>query len=230
MAANERPAQAIPTLEQGPVLRDRVYETLEDLIVRRVLQPGERLLEIELANQLGVSRNPVREAMTMLARAGWIDIHARSGAYVHAPTLDEINDFFEMRTLLESFAAERAASRVTAEQLDLLEEIWREGVAAVEAADVQAIVSANSAFHDHISEWSGNGMLHESLSLMKKRVRWYFSTVADVRGMASWNEHRRIIDALRARDPAHAATLMRAHTIATADMYRSRAADEAASA
>jgi DNA-binding GntR family transcriptional regulator len=230
MAANDQLSQSIPPLEQGPVLRDRVYQTLEDLIVRRVLQPGERLLENELATQLGVSRNPVREAMTMLARAGWIDIHPRTGAYVHAPTPDEIDDFFEMRTLLESFAAERAATRIIAEQLDILEEIWREGVAAVEAKNVQGIVSANAAFHDRISEWSGNAMLRDNLSMMKKRVRWYFSSVADVRGMASWDEHRRIIDALRARDPAHASTLMRAHTIATADMYRSRAAAEAATA
>lgn len=229
MAANERVAPAIPMIEHGPVLRDRVYEVLEDLIVRRVLQPGERLLEIELANQFGVSRNPVREAMTMLARAGWIDIHPRTGAYVHDPTPGEIDDFFEMRTLLESFAAERAAGRVTAEQLDSLEDIWREGVEAVKAGDVQGIVSANSAFHDRISEWSGNAMLRDTLAMMKKRVRWYFSSVADIRGMASWDEHRRIIDALRARDPAHAATLMRAHTIATADMYRRRAAAEPAS-
>jgi DNA-binding GntR family transcriptional regulator len=114
---------------------------------------------------------------------------------------------------------------VTGEQLDVLEEIWHDGIAAVQADDIHGIVSANSAFHDRISEWSGNALLHEHLSMMKKRVRWCFSKVADVRGMASWNEHRRIIDALRARDPAHAATLMRAHTIATADVYRSRAAD-----
>ena len=230
MTANETAAQSIPTLQQEPVLRERVYSTLEDLIVRRVLKPGERLLENELAAQLGVSRNPVREALTMLARTGWVDIHPRTGAYVHAPTADEIDDFFDMRTLLESYAAERAATRVTTEQLDILEAIWREGVAAVEAGDVEGIVSANSSFHDRISEWSGNGMLHSTLSMMKKRVRWYFSSVADVRGMASWDEHRRIIDALRARDGAHASTLMRAHTIATADMYRSRAATDAASA
>ena len=228
MSTDSFDQQSIPVIKQAPVLRDRVYDTLEDLIVRRVLQPGERLLEIDLANQLGVSRNPVREALTMLARAGWVDIHPRTGAYVHSPTPDEIDDFFEMRTLLESFAAQRAATRITAEQLDVLEEIWSEGVAAVEAADIPRIVSANAAFHDRISEWSGNGLLHTNLSVMKKRVRWYFSTVADVRGMASWNEHRRIIDALRARDPDHAATLMRAHTLATADAYRSRAAAEAA--
>ena len=230
MTSKDPSPRLIPTIEQGPVLRDRVYATVEDLIVRRVLKPGERLLEVELANQLGVSRNPVREAMTMLARAGWIDIHPRTGAYVHDPTPDEIDDFFEMRTLLESFAAERAATRVTGEQLDELEEIWRVGVAAVEAGDVQGIVSANAAFHDRISQWSANALLHASLSMMKKRVRWYFSSVADIRGMASWNEHRRIIDALRARDPGHASTLMRAHTIATADMYRSRAAADAATA
>ncbi|MGE2832629.1 GntR family transcriptional regulator [Mycobacterium sp. SMC-4] len=227
---NESGAKAIPTIQQEPVLRDRVYATLEDLIVRRVLAPGERLLENELAAQLGVSRNPVREALTMLARAGWVDIHPRNGAYVHAPTSDEIDDFFDMRTLLESYAAERAATRVTGDQLDILEEIWREGVAAVEAGDIQGVVSANSSFHSRISEWSGNAMLHSTLSLMKKRVRWYFSSVADVRGMASWNEHRRIIDALRARDSAHASTLMRAHTIATAEMYRSRATADAATA
>ncbi|CAN3127204.1 GntR family transcriptional regulator [Mycobacterium sp. smrl_JER01] len=230
MALDDSAAGSIPTIHQEPVLRERVYATLEDLIVRRVLQPGERLLENELAAQLGVSRNPVREALTMLARTGWVDIHPRTGAYVHAPTPDEIDDFFDMRTLLESYAAERAATRVTSEQLDILEGIWCQGVAAVESADVQGIVSANSAFHDRISEWSGNGMLHSTLSVMKKRVRWYFSSVADIRGMASWDEHRRIIDALRARDGAHASTLMRAHTIATADMYRNRAASEAASA
>jgi len=214
----------IPTIQHAPVLRDQVYSTLEDLIVRRVLKPGERLLETELAAQLGVSRNPVREALTMLARTGWVDIHPRTGAFVHEPTPDEIRDFFDMRTLLESYAAERAATRVTADQLEILEEIWREGVKAVEAGDLETIVSANASFHDRIAEWSGNAMLHSTLSMMKRRVRWYFSSVADARGMASWDEHRRIIDALRARDAAHAATLMRAHTIATAEMYLSRSA------
>lgn len=195
--------------------------------MRRVLLPGERLFEVELAEQLGVSRNPVREALTMLAREGWVDFRPRSGTYVHESSPKEIDDFFEMRALLEGYAAELAAIRIRAEDVVALRDHWRDGVDAVERQDLDATVAANSAFHARIHEVADNGVLQESLTRMKKRVHWYFATVATQRGMASWDEHLRIIDALERHDRTAAATLMRAHTNATADLYRLQRASRA---
>jgi DNA-binding GntR family transcriptional regulator len=209
----------VPLIEQSPVLRDRVHETLEDLIVRRVLKPGERLLESDLAAQLGVSRNPLREAMTMLHRDGWIDIHPRTGAYVHEPSAKEIDDFFEMRALLESFATERAARSLDEADLLALDQSCEDGVNAARSGDVQGMAAANAAFHDRIVDRCGNTMLRDLLMMMRKRVQWYFASVPEPR---SWDEHRQIIAAFRSGDTATAARMMHEHTIATAEKYRER--------
>src|SRR5688572_17864341 len=104
---------AIEPLLQPPVLRDQVYAALEELIINRTLRPGDRLLEAELADQLKVSRNPVREALTILAHAGWVDLRPRHGAVVHTPTMKEVDDFFQVRRALEEEGARLAAQHGT---------------------------------------------------------------------------------------------------------------------
>ena len=207
-------------LTQAPVLRDQVYAALEELIINRTLRPGERLLEAELAEQLEVSRNPVREALTILAHAGWVDLRPRHGAVVHTPTPKEIEDFFQIRRALEEEGARLAARKATESDVAQLRRLWEKGLAAVDAGDGAATAKANSTFHDYVSRLADNRVLDEVLGLMKKRLRWYFAPVARMRGRASWDEHAELVDALAANDGERAAAVMRAHSEATATLYR----------
>ncbi|MPZ89730.1 MAG: GntR family transcriptional regulator, partial [Nitriliruptorales bacterium] len=112
-------------LEPPVPLREQVYSTLEELILDGRLQPGQRLVETELASQLGVSRGPVREALQLLARDGWLDVHPRQGTYVRELLWQELENYFWVRSLLEVEAARLAARRVRedreARQADLTE-------------------------------------------------------------------------------------------------------------
>lgn len=217
-------------LAHAPVLRDQVYDMLEELIIDGSLPPGRRLLESELAEQLNVSRNPVREALTLLAHSGWVDLRPRHGAVVHEPTVKEINDFFLVRTMLEAESARFAAANVTPGDVTALRRLLQEGLAAVDAGDEARTAKANSVFHDRVSVIADNRVLDEVLGLMKKRLRWYFAPVARLRGRASWDEHAHLLDALERHDGDEAAAVMRAHSEATATLYRELFRDKARSA
>lgn len=214
------PEVTIEPLPQTPVLRHRVYETLEELIINGGLRPGERLLEADIAQQLNVSRNPVREALTLLAHSGWVDLRPRQGAVVHAPTAKEVNDFFRVRTVLEEESARLAALNAIEDDVEHLRRLLKAGLDALSADDEGATADANSAFHDRVSEIADNRVLDEVLGLMKKRLRWYFAPVAKLRGRASWDEHEELLDAIASHDGDRAAAVMRAHSSATALLYR----------
>src|SRR5690606_25589719 len=96
-------------MEQHAALRDEVLLAIEGFIIDGSLPPGHRLIEAELARELDVSRNPVREALAVLAHTGWVDLRPRHGAVVHMPTASEVDDFFGVRRLLEADSAQRAA-------------------------------------------------------------------------------------------------------------------------
>jgi len=207
-------------LAQPPVLREQVYETLEELIIDHTLSPGRRLLESDLAEQLNVSRNPVREALTLLAHSGWVDLRPRQGAVVHEPTAKEVEDFFRVRAVLEEESARLAARNATDADIAELRTMIKRGTEAIAAGDEGETVSANAAFHARVGEIADNEVLDEVLALMKKRLRWYFAPVARQRGQASWDEHGALLDALQDHDEDRATKVMRAHSEATAHRYR----------
>ena len=214
------PDLGLRPVAQAPVLRDQVFARLEELIIDGTLRPGDRLLEVELAEQLQVSRNPVREALSILAHSGWVDLRPRHGAVVHTPTPKEINDFFEVRGVLEQESARWAARNATESDVECLGVILEEGLEAVRAGDDAHTSLANSTFHDCVTSIANNQVLDEVLGLMKKRLRWYFAPVARLRGRASWDEHAELVSALAAHDENRAAAVMAAHSQQTASLYR----------
>lgn len=110
MLSTGLPQGAVPKLERPGPLREQVYEALLELITTRALQPGQHLVESELAGHLGVSRQPVREALQRLNTEGWVDLRPAQGAFVHEPTEDEADQLLTVRTLLEAEAARLAAA------------------------------------------------------------------------------------------------------------------------
>ncbi|GGQ54556.1 GntR family transcriptional regulator [Streptomyces althioticus] len=222
MLSTGLPHGAVPRLERPGPLRDRVYEALLELITTRALQPGQHLVESELAGHLGVSRQPVREALQRLNTEGWVDLRPAQGAFVHEPTEEEADQLLTVRTLLEAEAARLAASNADSKGVRALEEILAEGLGAVEADDVDAAVVLNARFHAKVMELAGNAVLAELAAQVDRRVRWYYTPVARQRGEQSWIEHRELIAAIAARDEQSATRLMREHTEHTRRSYHAR--------
>ncbi|MFB9837373.1 GntR family transcriptional regulator [Actinoallomurus acaciae] len=212
----------MPRLTRPAPLREGVYEALLELIVTRALKPGQHLVESDLATRLGISRQPVREALQRLSTEGWVDLRPAQGAFVHMPTEEEADQLLVVRSLLETESARLAAANVTPEAIAHLREICEGGVAALEADDVDAVVAANAALHAAIVELAGNKVLAELAAQVDRRVRWYYTPVARQRGPESWTEHAALIDALAAHDGERAAQIMREHTEHTRRSYHRR--------
>ena len=211
---------------QRPVpLRQSVYDALIDLIVGGELPPGQHMVETDLARQLGVSRQPIREALHRMEAEGWVDLRPSQGAFVHVPTDSEVDELLDVRALLEAETARLAAAGSGSSpqdrqaQLARLREICREGQAAAEADDFGSAVAANNAFHAEIAVIGGNVVLAELAGIVGRRVQWYYRMVAPARGHGSWAEHAEMIDVIEAGDPERAQALARKHTERTRQAY-----------
>jgi len=225
MLSKGLPQGAVPRLERPGPLRERVYEALLELITTRALRPGQHLVESELASQLGVSRQPVREALQRLNTEGWVDLRPAQGAFVHEPTEEEADQLLTVRTLLEAEAARLAAAGAGPEGVAALEEVCATGERAVLDDDVDGAVAANAEFHATVMALAGNAVLADLAAQVHRRVRWYYTPVARQRGKQSWIEHRELIAAIAGRDEQRATEIMRAHTEHTRRSYHERPSD-----
>ncbi|HEX3922449.1 MAG TPA: GntR family transcriptional regulator [Streptosporangiaceae bacterium] len=209
----------IRPVERPVPLRQSVYEALVELVVGGGLKPGQHLVESELARQLGVSRQPVREALHRLEAEGWIDLRPSQGAFVHVPTDQEVDQLLDVRELLEGATARLAARAATPEAVAALRETWQQGVNAVESGDVARTVAANNDFHAAVAGVAGNTVLAQLSEIVGRRVRWYYRQVAPTRGHESWAEHAELLAAIEAGDENLAAALARTHTERTRSAY-----------
>ncbi|MFC9753130.1 GntR family transcriptional regulator [Streptomyces sp. NPDC056921] len=216
------PQGAVPKLERPGPLRERVYEALLELMTTRALRPGQHLVESELAGQLGVSRQPVREALQRLNTEGWVDLRPAQGAFVHEPTQEEADQLLSVRTLLEAEAARLAAAESDAAGIAALEELCAKGEQAVADDDADLAVATDAAFHAKVMELAGNAVLAELAGQVDRRVRWYRTPVVRRRGTRSWIEHRSLIEAISSRDGQRATEIMRSHTEHTRAAYHQR--------
>ncbi|SDJ52084.1 GntR family transcriptional regulator [Streptomyces indicus] len=216
------PQGAVPKLERPGPLRERVYVALLELITTRSLRPGQHLVESELAGHLGVSRQPVREALQRLNTEGWVDLRPAQGAFVHEPTEEEADQLLTVRTLLEAEAARLAAANAGSAGIAALEELCAKGEQAVADGEVDLVVATNAEFHAKVMQLAGNLVLSELAARVDQRVRWYYTPVARQRGKQSWIEHRELIAAISDRDEQRATEIMRAHTEHTRRTYHQR--------
>jgi DNA-binding GntR family transcriptional regulator len=201
-------------------LRDVVCEELRRLVITGELAPGARLVEDRLALQLGVSRNPVREALQTLAREGFVEILPRRGAVVARVSAEQAEELFDVRLALEPLAARLAARRADPRAVARLRDALGRATQATEQGQLDVLAACNTEFHSLVVEAGGNAYLRMLVEPMARRVQWVFRVGAADRAPHSWLEHESLLHAIAAGDEEHAAALAAAHVAAARASYR----------
>lgn len=183
-------------------LRDVVFQTLRQAILKGELKPGERLMEIHLAQKLGVSRTPVREAIRKLELDGLVLMIPRKGAVVAEITVSDMEDVLEVRMALEELAVKQACRRITQEQMKELAGYAEEFKKSLQGDDLAVSAQADVAFHEVIYQATGNKRLIQILSNLREQMyRYRMECLKDRQSHAQLlNEHKEILQALGSRD------------------------------
>ena len=201
------------TMDEVLPLRDVVFNTLRKAILTGELKPGERLMEIHLANQLGVSRTPIREAIRKLELEGLVIMIPRRGAEVAQITEKSLKDVLEVRRALDALCVELACDRISAEEQEQLKKTCDEFVRATETKDATIIAKADVAFHDIIVQATGNQRLIQLINnLSEQMYRYRFEYIKDENRHDSLiEEHRIIYESIVKRDKKKAADTAKLH-------------------
>ena len=170
-------------------LRDVVFNTLRQAILTGELKPGERLMEIHLANRLGVSRTPIREAIRKLELEGLVKMIPRRGAEVAQITEKSMNDVLEVRRAMDVLCVELACERISDEELERLKKACVDFEQAVKTKDAKRIAQADVALHDIILHATGNMRLIQLVNnLSEQMYRYRFEYIKD------FSQHERLVE------------------------------------
>ena len=193
---------ALIRLDSYQPLREVVCETLREAIRSGVLKPGERLMEIQLADELGVSRTPVREAMRKLELEGYVIMLPRRGTYVANISIRDINEVFEIRTTLDALANGLAAERITEEELEQLERLLVSIGENIETRNMKKVVEDDMEFHDILYKASRNQRLVGIISNLREQMTRFRSMSMSYPGRLkkTLEEHSRLVEAIAQRD------------------------------
>ena len=187
-------------------LRDVVFNTLRQAILKGEIKPGERLMEIALAQKLGVSRTPIREAMRKLELEGLVVMIPRRGAQVANITEKDLNDVLEVRIALENMATEKACTRMTEEEMGKLWLAAKEFERMISDGNLVRLAEADVAFHEIIYRASDNKRLNQVLNNLREQMYRYrveYLKEEETRNLLV-KEHEELTRAIRARDVAKA--------------------------
>lgn len=189
-------------LDNYKPLRDVVFENLRTAILEGNLKAGQRLMEVQLAEQLGVSRTPIREAIRKLELEGLVVMLPRKGAYVANMSFKDLIDVLEIRATLEGLAASLAAERRNDEDVIKLEKVAKEFEEGVRNADIEVVLKKDVEFHENIFLMANNKKLYHLITSLWEQVhRFRVMYVSNNEASLSLvDEHKRILDAIKNGD------------------------------
>ena len=192
-------------------LYEEVAEQLRQRIFRRELEPGSWIDELKIAEEFGISRTPLREALKVLAAEGLVTMKVRRGAYVTEMSEKDLRDVYHLLSLLESDAAGVVAERATPEQQQTLRDLHAELESA--AGNREAFFSVNERFHMALLDMADNRWRSQMVADLRKvmKLNRHNSLFKQGRIEDSLNEHRAILDAMLSRDPEGTRRAMQAH-------------------
>lgn len=194
-------------------LTEKVYEMLRNDILTCVLQPGQDLNEAELAERFSISKTPVREALSNLRQEGLVRTFPRRGYQITPITIGDMNELFDVRTILEAGAAEMACTRLTPADIDQLNRLADVVYDRGEKPSLGPFIRANRDFHLAIARASGNHRLEDLLSRQIDAMERFFYLGAQLRDVSRETEisHHEIVETLAKADPALARITMIRH-------------------
>ena len=186
-------------LDNYKPLRDVVFESLRTAILEGKLKSGQRLMEVQLAEQLGVSRTPIREAIRKLELEGLVIMLPRKGAYVADMSFKDLIDVLEIRASLEGLAASLASGRRRDEDIEGLEKLAREFEESVKSGDIEEVLKKDVEFHEYIFSLANNKKLHQIINSLWEQVhRFRVTYVSDYEASLSLvEEHNKILEAIK---------------------------------
>ncbi|MDP3890320.1 GntR family transcriptional regulator [Nocardioides sp.] len=203
----------------GSSMQGRVIAEMRTRIIGGQMEPGASLSEIALAEEFGVSRTPVREALKQLQTEGLVEIRPRVGTFVTIPTRREITELFEMKELLEGAAARLLAQRGRVPEIDRLEENLRQADAAVDRDDRDRYAELVQEFHDLIIVGADNGKLEAHYRMLMNQLAYPRLVTTSLsqpgRALQSDREHHTVLELIVAKDGDSAERVMREHVRAS---------------
>jgi DNA-binding GntR family transcriptional regulator len=203
----------------GVSIQAGVADKLRQKITMGDLTPGSSLSEVALAEEFGVSRTPVREALKQLQTEGLVEIRPRVGTFVSTPSRREITELFQMKELLEAAAARLLAFRGQVPELDRLRASVHAADAAVAAGDVEGYAELVHEFHELLIEGADNGKLEAHYRILMNQLAYHRlvrTSLSQPRRLANSNaEHHRVLEYIEAKDGDGAERVMREHVRAS---------------
>jgi DNA-binding GntR family transcriptional regulator len=194
-------------------LREVIFNTLREAIIVGELKPGERLMEVQLADKMGVSRTPVREAIRKLELEGLVEMLPRKGAHVADLSVKDIMDVLEVRSTLDGLASSLSAERITDDEIKELKHVLSQFTNYVEKDNIQGLIKKDVEFHDIIYHSSRNDKLIQISNNLREQVQRfrviYIKDYSSSRELI--REHNEICDAITRRDSAVAMQTAQKH-------------------
>ena len=217
------------TAVDGQPLRDQVYGQLLALLTSGEYGPGDHLPERLLSERFGVSRGPVRDAIRLLERDGWVSLRSGRGSFVRTLSDAEVDEVYEARIVVESASARLAAIRVPSSGCPQLFALVDEAMELLGSPDHADVLSALTIrFHHEVSELSGNSFLIEFSQRIRTMSHRVVAQLTPRIAPEAWTEHAAIAQAIRIGDAARAEELMRDHLAWSRRVYRARQGDQPA--
>lgn len=183
-------------------LRDVIFNTLREAIIVGELKPGERLMEVQLAEKMGVSRTPVREAIRKLELEGLVEMLPRKGAHIADLSVKDIMDVLEVRATLDGLASSLSASRISEDEIKELRHVHSQFINYVEKENLQGSIKKDVEFHDIIYRSSRNDKLIQISNNLREQIQRfrviYIKDYSSTRELIK--EHNEIMDAITARN------------------------------
>lgn len=202
---------AAPIGQRHSPLRDVIKEEIRRAIIERRYKPGERLVEDRLAEDFGVSRNPVREALRALAAEGLVEVTARKGAVVAGLSAEQAQELIEVRATLEGLNARLAARRRDPRLLEQLQAILDAGNEATAQGRLGMLEQLNARFHEALAAAGSNSVLEDLMRSLRERSSIAFTRPTQEMAQQTWAEHADILKAVVAGDEPLATLMAERH-------------------
>ena len=204
-------------VRRANMLRDAIAQE----IAMGTIQPGQHLDEVALAGRFGVSRTPIREALMQLGTMGLVEMRPHRGAFVKRIGIAELVEMIEVMAELEGMCARLAARRMSAAEIDALEQIHLDCAAAADSGDPDAYYYENERFHRALYAGCHNGFLTEEAGRLHERTKVYRRLQLRVRGRVenSFSEHEAVVEAIRAGNPECAEKAARDHVLIQGERF-----------